>query len=456
MSDVWRMLRQSADAQPPFFYWIERLASHLSSTEEIAYRLPSIIAFPFLLLLLFLFVKKRASGWIALLCCSLPLLMVLNYPFSVEARPYEMVVACFALAVICYQRVPAIPWTILMGLSFVLAESLHYYAIFSIVPFMIAEIALFIKSRRFRAGVWLAFASGALPLIVCWPLLEQLREFYGKHPWNVPNLHGVVGFYAWSFQFLIRSLTIDVLLLMAFVAGAIALYFPRVRSALLSDPDFHQYVLLIVMLGTPFLAFVAAKVAHGGVDNRYALSAVLAFPLGAGFLLPRLNRTFVLLLAVFLFFPLVRQEATFWSSERGHLGRMVSPAIPVENLVAAAGHPDLPGVISEGFVYFQLFYYASPDWVARFVSVVDPIGSVAYTGNDTIDKNLIVLARYYPMRVIDFSDFAASHRSFLLYSSGGSWDWWAARLTHDGYSLRIVASDQGKRVYLVSLGKFVE
>ncbi len=96
-------------------------------------------------------------------------------------------------------------------------------------------------------------------------------------------------------------------------------------------------------------------------------------------------------------------------------------------------------------------YYALPDQARHFVSVVDPVGSVTYQGNDSVEKSLLVLKSYSPLQVYDFSDFVSEHRIFLLYSRGGPFDWWPTRLVREGYSLRTVVADQNVKVYLVDM-----
>ena len=86
-------LRGPLDGQPPLFYVLENLASHLTSNEEIGFRLPSILAFPCTLACVFVYVKRH-SGAIAGLFCALFLLMTTVFQlYAIEARPYGLVVA---------------------------------------------------------------------------------------------------------------------------------------------------------------------------------------------------------------------------------------------------------------------------------------------------------------------------------------------------------------------------
>ncbi|MGA8367337.1 MAG: glycosyltransferase family 39 protein, partial [Candidatus Acidiferrales bacterium] len=190
-------LARGADGQPPPFYLVERAAVALGPKMEIALRLPSILAFACVLLFVFVFVKRRSGPVYALVCAALLLDTVLYYPFAINARPYELLVACIALALVCYQRAPETRWVILMGLSLLAAEAMHYYAIFAFAPFGIAEIAQSLKTHRLRLGVWLALACGILPLAIFWPLLRLLKQMYGAHLWDEPILSRAATSYAW-------------------------------------------------------------------------------------------------------------------------------------------------------------------------------------------------------------------------------------------------------------------
>lgn len=452
VSAIWRALSQAVDGQPLGFYLIERAAHALTRDPEIAFRIPSIFAFACALLCVFLFVKRRSGALYALLCTSMLLLTVAYSTYAVEARPYSLLLACIAFALLCYQRAPEPLWLVLMGFSLASAEALHYYGVFALFPLGLAEIAWSLKARRLRLGVWLALPGGLVPLAVFWRLLLAQKRSYGAHFWAAPTLRHTGSTYGWLFHISSyhANLAIAVAVVLFLLGAPAALAIRHVRAALMADRYFHEHVLVWGLLGLPFVAFVATKLAHGGLDHKYVLPCVLAFPLGAGCVLPRLNRSIVVLLAILVLPVLAFQEARFWASQRGHFGEVVSPVASVENMVNSAGHPDLPVVVSDGDDYLPFVYYASPEFAGRFVDVVDPPQAIAYIGNDTVEKDLLRLRSYYPLRVYEFRPFASSHARFLLYSNGSANDWWPRRLANDGYSLEVVAAEGGRKVYLVT------
>src|SRR5208283_5467430 len=150
MGALWAVLARALDGQPPGFYAVERVASSFFHNKEIALRLPAILAFPCTLICVFVFVKKRSGEVIAFLCAFLLLSTILFERYAVEARPYSMLMACIAFALICYQRLPSLFWTAMLGMSLALAQALHYYAVFAFVPFGLAEAVMLLRTRQFR------------------------------------------------------------------------------------------------------------------------------------------------------------------------------------------------------------------------------------------------------------------------------------------------------------------
>ena len=85
---------------------------------------------------------------------------------------------------------------------------------------------------------------------------------------------------------------------------------------------------------------------QGGFTFRYALPTLLGVPLALGYILPRLKRSSIAAILTFLLFAVVVREGLFWLSYIGHPGSGEAEADSIERLVAAAGHPELPVVVS--------------------------------------------------------------------------------------------------------------
>jgi 4-amino-4-deoxy-L-arabinose transferase-like glycosyltransferase len=449
---IWNALARAVDGQPPPFYFVERAAVALTPNVQIGLRLPSILGFACVLLCVFIFIRRRSGGVIALVCAAILLPTVLFDPYATDARPYSMVVACIALALVCYQRASETRWVIVMGLSLLAAEALHYFAVFAFVPFGLAEIAWTLKTRCLRIRVWLALATGLLPLALFWPLLLRLKEVYGSDVWGLRTLRGAGASYGWFLHVSQHywRLGIDAVVVLLLLGALVALAFPNARQAWMAELLFHEHVLTLALLALPFVAYMATKLAHTGFEYSHVLAAAVAIPLSIGYIFPRMNRVAVPLLAIFILVILAVQEAGFWPSRHSQMAQLVPPVDSIESLATLAGHPDLPVVVSGGGEFTPIVYYASPPLAKRFVFVADPSAAIQYTDTSSTDINLLVESSLYPpFQVYEFPSFAREHSSFLLYSNADL-DWWPRRLLHDGYSLKVAAASGGLKIYLVS------
>ena len=162
---IWNALKSGVDGNPPLFYLIERVASHFSSNEMLAFRLVSALAFACTFICLYIFVQRRCGARVAFICAVLIFVTPLNNKYSLEARPYSLLVACLAFALVCYQRLPTARWTVGLLLSLSLAESLHYYAVLACFPFFLAEIVQVIATSQVRYWVWLSLFVSLIPAL---------------------------------------------------------------------------------------------------------------------------------------------------------------------------------------------------------------------------------------------------------------------------------------------------
>ena len=455
LSGIWKALAHAADAQAPGFYLIERISAAFIRNQEVAFRLPSILGFCCITICLFVFTRRRVGGAYALVCAAIPFTTSLFNWYATEARPYSLLVACIAIALVAYQSAPTAAWMLVMCLALAASIALNYYAVFAMVPFGLAELDVLVVRRRIRWRVWIALACGVVPLAVFWPLLAKLKQYYGEHFWSGASLSGLIHIYG---AFFMSSPPFGAAIAAAALLGTIGLIVllalnPESTAAQTTTPA-HEYVLVLALVGLPAIGFLVAKLTHSGMTERYVLAAVLGISLAAGCILPLLDRKSVILAVGFLVALLAVQEAAFWVAHKHQLTHFDSPADSLASLVTSAGREDLPVVISDGLEYLTIAEYATPPWSERFEFLADPPAAFIFAGNESLDKELMVLRSFAPLRVYDYPAFASQQRSFLLYSSNGSGgdpqDWWPERLLRDGYVLKVLAVNHSRVIYLVA------
>ena len=357
---------------------------------QIGFRLPAICGFVCTLVCVSFFAKRRSGAPYALLWTPTLLLTVAYSTYAIEARPYSLLVACIALALLRYQQAPDWLWLVLMGFSLAGAEASHYYAILALVPLGLAEIALSLKTRRLRpGGVARARLRSSAPsgVLAAAAWTEDLPGPTHLEPAKLAPRRRYLCL-ALAYRSCQPPPYRNRCCIDARPCGYLSgVRGPGVRRASMASPFFHEHVLVWGLLGLPLVVYVATKIAHGGFDHKYVLESVLVVPLGSAYILPRLNRKVVVLLAVLSVSVLLVQETRFWISQRGHIGEIRSPAVPVEALANLAGHSDLPVVVRlDTLDYLSFVYYASPRLAKRLVAVVDPPQEVAYAGTDRSDR----------------------------------------------------------------------
>jgi 4-amino-4-deoxy-L-arabinose transferase-like glycosyltransferase len=263
-------LSQGADGQPPVFYLIERSTALHILNEHIGYRLLPALGFLCTLILLDVFVKTQNGAAPALVSASLLLMTPLFTIYAAEARPYSPLTACLAIALVCYQRTPAASWVGGLFLSLLFASSLHYYAVFALFPFLLAELTVVYETRKVRFWVWLALLAALVPLGICWPLLMQAKQHFGAFFLAPVSLRTLPAVYAW---YLGVAPAWGMALVGAAVVAVLATFFPLTSQP--TDPkglpvaSAADRVLVLGLTVLPMIGFIATRFTHAPFLDRY-------------------------------------------------------------------------------------------------------------------------------------------------------------------------------------------
>lgn len=436
VAGIWNFLTHGVDGHPPGMYLVERLMGKLGGNERITLRLVPIAAFISVMLSMFVFIRRRVGGVVALISAFALLLTIAFDPLAFEARSYGLMVAAIAVALLCYDRADSIIGALLFGLSLAAATSLHFYAVFAFCPFGLAELAYVATQRKIRTQVWAGFVAGMLPYLAFWPILNVQRVLYGAHFWAKPtfwNLARSLGEMlqmTTSFSFGLYVAAI-VYLLYSAITGRIG-----ARPANAPGPGFALPDIILTMgfLGIPTVTWIGAEIAHGGMTGRYLVTATLGISLALGLLLSRLERPAIFSVGIFLLCMFVFQEGAFWKYVlRPHENRD-----PMQVSSQVSKDLNVPVVISNGLVFLPVWYHADDSLKSHLVFLADPEELNAVSGTDTPALILITLKNHLPIHVESFPEFSRIHRKFLLYSSGDALDYWPRWLLQRGYSLRAI------------------
>jgi hypothetical protein len=460
VSSIWRALLHGADGHPPPFYLLEKLSSHFVSNDEIAFRLPSILGFCLMQWCLYVCLRRRHSAAVSFAASLLPFLTPLYSVYATEARGYSLAAAFLCLALVSYQRVPDLRWTLMLALSLVAAQSSHFYSFIMMTPFFLAEAVFWLKTKSFRPRVWAAITCGYLPLIAFYSVLSHLKAYYSDHPQMMhPTLLGTLHSYGWLFGAARASSVspyLPTVLWSLLAAGALLFTGSLLLNSIRGNPDknatFHEDALIAGFLLLPIILFVVIRITHGVLAGRYLLAVTFGVAFAAARGLSLLNRKSVLLLAVLLVANIAILDAGFWFTYYGAYELGFRQPKPLEELAGKAGHSDLPVVASDGHDYLETHHYATPEWRERLTFLADPAAALAFGHSDFNDKELLALRDFAKLRVFEFSDFQNSRKPFLLYSNpreDNDPDWFVAYLQAKGWTLQKLTSAGNRTVFLV-------
>jgi hypothetical protein len=110
---------------------------------------------------------------------------------------------------------------------------------------------------------------------------------------------------------------------------------------------------------------------------------------------------------------------------------------------------DAPIVMSEVTVFHRLSFYGQRDLANRLVYVADPHRSVRYLGHDTVDRGLLDLAPWFPLKVLWWQEWWSVHPFSLIYGYVGDWTWVTFELHNIG-TVELMDRDISHLLFAVS------
>jgi hypothetical protein len=420
VSDLWAALASGMEPNPPLNYLAARASCSAFGESPFAYRLPALVGFFVLSLCLFRFVSRRCGRPYACLAVLFAFATSAHSIYAYEARPYGLLLGFAGLALVCWQS--AVEGSRLarvgLGLSLAAAVSTHYYAVLIFVPLGLAELVRALRRRRLDVPIAVALLAGLAPLLAYFPIIQKARAVLTSGFWAQPKWESVPGFYQ-------KLLDADLLPCVA-VLLFLALY-PRLRAADLetteeappASPPVEEIVLAIAFALLPFFGLALGKLVTGAFSERYVVPAVIGLAVAFAYAARYYARgcpvmavsVAGILLAWWLGTDVIRIQEM--ADKQQALARTCDQ-------LAHLGAADEPLIVSDSLTYLQLAYYAPEPLAARLTYLNSPKLSRRYKGYDTDEVALGLLRQWVGLNVVDYDEFVASHRAFLVYDRG-SW-----------------------------------
>ena len=184
--DAWRALQSGVDANPPLFHLVNRAFLAVLGDTPLVQRGSSIVGFWAASLCVYHIVRRNHSAAAAWVAALIPACSGAAY-YATEARPYGMVLGFVALAIICWLKVVDDTaarnwWLVGLSVSLACAISSHYYAVFTVAPFIGVECTRALQRKRIDWAVLGAVMASYWPLGIFYAsgLMGAANQYVGR------------------------------------------------------------------------------------------------------------------------------------------------------------------------------------------------------------------------------------------------------------------------------------
>jgi hypothetical protein len=423
-------LATGADQHPPPFYYLTGWVLQLFGASHITLRLTAIVGIWILCVCLYEIVRDLAGPMWGVVAMLFPLSTHVYY-YASEARGYGLVAGFTGMAVLAWlkatedrQRAVFLP---LLAVSLAAAVSSHYYAALILIPLAAGEWVRTRALGRIDMPVWIAFAFTFLPVVVFLPIILRAHE-YSAHFWALPLWSDAVYFYT-------GQVGLSAVPLLAFLAAALIFGFGRRgwrTTNLTLGVSLHergplttwQATVFYLLAALPVVVMLTAKVVTHGFSPRYAIGSIIGIATLVAYLLSRaapraLTAMVAAVLCLIIYGVEIRLYHAAFAEQRANL-------IDSARVLSSSGDAQI--ALMDITVMHQLSYYAPRELATRVNYVADPDKSVEYLNQDTVDRGLLDLRPWFPLKVIRAKTFLSENPRFLAYGEAtGGWSW----LTYD-------------------------
>ncbi len=451
VSEIMHALGSGVDAQPPLLFILSHWTLQIGGNELICGRIPGMIGFLLMCVCLFLFAARRGPTLLAILVMVVPLTTGLFY-YATEARPYGLVLGFAALALLAWSSLPASGHRRLFNLFLLwcalsMAMFSHYYTVLLPIMLLTGEAVRMWLRRRIDWGSMIAIGASYVSFLCERPIIAAQTARLGVH-WAKPSLWTAIEFY--------NTALTPLLLPALLVIVAVALYeWNSTGNPAIQSPSvpLDELVVIFMFFLLPFMAYMVGVFVTGSYTGRYSISVLIGIALLFWWLIQRSFRpgsgsSLIALICMFAVlgvdeYRYVRRAfRTDWST-------LLKDDFPF------SFDGNLPIVVHDARDFLPMLHYAPPQLARRLVYLADPKLSLQYSGSVGLDVTLQDLVPWVPMQVLDFRQFEADHRRFLLFwgkpEESALVGWQFRKLREDGARLSVVEEHSQRVLFEVSL-----
>jgi hypothetical protein len=455
---------------PPAFALLVHSCWKAFGTSELSLRLTSILCMVLFLAALTLLLCKAAGRRAALVT----LLLVLGQPvfaFGWLQRPYALILAMTAVAALCWYDATRLPtqrfvprWLSLpcLVLALALAINSHYFAVFTVVPFLLAETVRSLHLRRFDPPVATALLLASVSAALTLPFRNAIQKYSahvitGEIDWNaIPRTYALTLHIPPLLDRLHLSELCILALVAAIVFGAAWRLLRRPTNAT-SDPALWTLVASLTL--APFLTVAFAVFILHAYRDRYTLYQFTGLMLCLGIVLApwlnRLNRpVYVTTIAVLCILATAHQlhlHHHLQAEARTELAHMAAPP-NLQSVLQA--DPALP-IFAPLEACIKEFRYGPALIRAHLRCIYSRDLELRYGSTDTVARTSAVLITQTNIPMVPYDQLITTPgKRLLVHRESEPWeDWIPAALKADGIRTSPLGEGVSGEVLLLSPSK---
>lgn len=448
----------ATDGHPPLYAFLGRLCLYLPLRPELALRLPSIIAMELATAAAYIFVRRDSTPRFGLLSAAAFSATWYGAFYAVEGRPYALLLCWTGLALCCWQAAARgihRTWA-LAGLAASASAAVlthNYGIIYLVVPIVAGETIRLQKSRRIDWPVLGCIGIGLFTMLLTYPpvlhgqilLLDAIRHA-PEFGWR-PRVHDLIYYYY-------ATPRLTLFLLLGVIAAALLFKKHQEFTTKPHAEDIAASLALALML--PAL-LVVTSLGTGLFYNRYGIGSGLGIAMFIGLVLSSAN----------VRWPAI-SAAVPWAAASWVLMALITWASggPAEVTQGCQGDRLLTTppagealVMADGLRFSPTWWYSDFKTRSRLHYLSD-LKEAAQHPDFVAEYSLTLEQAIGAPPVDDYSTFVATHRTFLLFTTGNPpLEWVRSRLLRDGFRLSAIAvrdlprgvSEEGREtLYLVT------
>lgn len=430
-------LHHPISLDPPTYHLLSHLCMDVLGRNAIALRLPALAGFLLFQLCIFFFVRRLAGSRAAIVAAAVPLLTA-SFRYSVEGRPYGLLLGLYALSLLCWQtattddgvpRSRLLPLTVLT-LSIALAITSHYFGILILIPVSLGELSRIYFRKRLDLGVLTALILGLASVGLILPFKRALMVYRVHYYITGVNIHDISQGYRELFiRYTTWPIPLQKITAAIMVVLALSLAYAGYKRFKRRPANEHAYtwIALASMALLPFFGYLFGRFVTHTMEVRYVIAALIAFVAVFGIVLERKLRStpFYYVTLLLITTAALAINTHYILQEHRDSNAILASLHPSPALAAAlAANPSAPLYEqSLGNFFVDSFYTPDPSLRARITLLYNANQEIFWLQHDTYSISAVNLQHFTSLPIVNYDRLTTESGPHLLVQWQDGWNW---------------------------------